>query len=112
MDMSLAIGLGAALSFAGMAGLCLGMDRHHQQVWARKAPRRQRALRLAGWLLLALALWPCLQVWGSAVGPVVWCGLLSAAALSLALLLPYGPRPVAGLAALATFAVVPLLFTL
>ncbi|MBM7062628.1 DUF3325 domain-containing protein [Pseudomonas sp. UL073] len=112
MELNVALALGSALAFAGLAGLCLGMDRHHKQVWAGKAPRRQRALRLAGWLLLALALWPCLQVWGSAVGPVVWCGLLSAAALGLVLLLPYAPRLTAALAGLATLAVVPLLFTL
>lgn len=84
--------LGGALCYAGMAALCLGMDRHHRQVWSRTSPRVQRGLRLVGWLLLAVALWPCIRAWGSSVGVVIWFGLLTAAALLLVLLLPYRPR--------------------
>lgn len=92
MNMTLALLLGAALSYAGMAALCLGMDRHHRQVWTRTAPARQRALRIIGWLLLAAAIWPCVRAWGSSVGVVIWFGLLSAAVLVLVLLLPYRPK--------------------
>nr|WP_187670131.1 DUF3325 domain-containing protein [Pseudomonas carbonaria] len=101
--------LALALSYAGMAGLCLGMDRHHVQVWPRKSRARQRLLRLAGWLLLAAALWPCLRAWGGAVGTVVWCGVLTAGALALVLLLPYRPRLAAWLAAFSTLGALPLL---
>lgn len=107
-----ALPLVLALSYAGMAGLCLGMDRHHQQVWKAKAPGRQRLLRLAGWLLLAAALWPCLRAWGQAVGPVVWLGAQSAAAFALVSLLPYRPRLAAGIAGIFTLGALPLLLTL
>lgn len=100
MSLTLAALLAVALCYAGMAGLCLAMDRHHAQVWRTKAPSRQRLLRLAGWALLALAVWPCVEVWGSAVGPVVWFGMLSVGAFVLVLLLPYRPRLAAILAAL------------
>lgn len=95
MNMMLALLLGAALSYAGMAALCLGMDRHHRQVWAGTAPARQRLLRTLGWLLLAAAIWPCIRAWGGSVGVVIWFGLISAAALVLVLLLPYRPKAAA-----------------
>jgi hypothetical protein len=91
-----------ALAYAGMAGLCLAMERHHKQVWRRHAaPAAARRLRYGGALLLALALWPCLAGWGASVGPLLWLGVLSAGALPLALLLPYAPRLVPRSAALA-----------
>lgn len=109
MDTLLALILGIALCYAGMAALCLGMDRHHRQVWSRIAPRLQRGLRVAGWLLLAVALWPCIRAWGGSVGVVVWFGLLSAAALLLVLLLPYRPRGAALLMGLAIVGSLPVL---
>lgn len=109
MSLSLAVLLAIALCYAGMAGLCLAMDRHHSQVWKAKAPTRQRLLRVAGWLLLALAVWPCVQIWGGAVGPVVWCGMLSVGAFTLVLLLPYRPRIAALLAAVAAGVGLPVL---
>lgn len=81
------------------------MDRHHAQVWGRDAPVSARwGLRTVGWLLLALALVPCVAAWGATVGVVVWLGFLSAAALLLAWLLPYAPRSAGMLAALAALA--------
>ena len=77
MDVLLASGLALSLCYAGLSGLCLAMNRHHQQVWARKAAARQHGLRIAGWLLLALALWPCVLAWGAAVGMVLWLGWLA-----------------------------------
>jgi hypothetical protein len=109
MTLTLAVILSAALCYAGMAGLCLAMDRHHSQVWKAKAPNRQRLLRVAGWLLLALAVWPCVLIWDGAVGPVVWCGMLSVGAFVLVLLLPYRPRIAALLAAVAAGAGLPVL---
>lgn len=92
-----------ALSYAGMAGLCLAMDRHHAQVWKRDASVPARwSLRTLGWLLLTLALVPCTVAWGATVGVVVWLGFLSAGALLLAWLLPYAPRSATVLAGVAT----------
>lgn len=95
--------LAFGLAYAGMAGLCLAMDRHHAQVWQRDAPPvLRRMLQTAGWALVALAVVPCLQAWGGSVGTVLWLGWLSAGALALVLLLSYRPRLAAALAALCT----------
>lgn len=102
LSIASATALGLASSYAGMAGLCLAMDRHHDQVWGRDAsPLLRRLLRIAGTVLLAGGFFLCLGAWGGAIGPVVWVGFLSAGALSLVLLLPYAPRFASVLAALA-----------
>ncbi|MDC8758710.1 DUF3325 domain-containing protein [Janthinobacterium fluminis] len=100
-----------ALSYAGMAGLCLAMDRHHGQVWGRDAaPPRRRGLRAGGALLLALSLWACVTAWSGSVGFVAWLGVLAAGALLVVGQLPYAPRllprsaALAGAAALAALA--------
>ena len=101
------------LSYAGMASLSLAMDRHHGQVWGRDAaPNVRRALQLAGAVLLALAILPCVAGWSATVGIVAWLGFIGAGALLVVLLLPYAPRlllrssllaAVAALAGLVTF---------
>jgi hypothetical protein len=92
--------LGFAIPYAGFAALCLAMDRHHEQVLGRRriAPGRRRALRLAGTLLLLASPLPCLVLAGWGGGSVLWCGMLTAAALLLTLALPYAPRLAAALA--------------
>lgn len=85
-----------ALACAGMAFLCLAMERHHQQVWGREPSRGQRlGLRGGGALLLSLALLPCVAAWSATVGVVLWLGFLSAGALPLVFALPYAPRATA-----------------
>ena len=95
------IGLGLALPYAGFTALCLAMDRHRQQVLRpRLPPGQRRALQAVGWLLLAASPLPPVAWLGWGAGSVLWCGLLSAALLPLALLLAYAPRlvvPTAGL---------------
>lgn len=87
------IGLGLALPYAGFAALCLAMERHRQQVLRhRLAPGQRRALQVAGWLLVAVSPLPSVAWLGWGAGSVLWCGLLSAALLPLALLLAYAPR--------------------
>nr|WP_315244793.1 efflux RND transporter periplasmic adaptor subunit [uncultured Albidiferax sp.] len=105
MSVAMAAVAAVLLAYAGFAGLCLAMDRHHAQVWGRDAsPRARRGLRGAGWLLLTLALWPCVVAWGATVGVVVWLGFLTAGALLLVGLLPYAPRVAVGLALVALLA--------
>lgn len=89
------------LSFSGMAGLALAMDRHHEQVTgSAEVPRTpRRVLRWAGSLLLALSLAACIGAWGATVGLTAWCGCLTAGGLLVGVLLTYCPRLVVGVSA-------------
>lgn len=103
--------LALVLCYAGMTALCLALRRHRDQVFWRDAPRYRRRpwepvlLRVLGLVLLGLAIVPCVQEQGVAVGVVIWCGFVSAGALLLTGLLAY--RPV--LAAALSVSVVPAL---
>lgn len=91
---------GVLFAYAGMLGLCQGLERHYKQVWNRACPRVLRiGLRSAGWLALLASLVLCAQAWGCAMGPVAWFGVLSLAGLLLVMLLPYWPRMAMGLVA-------------
>lgn len=93
-----------ALAFSGMSALALAMDRHHQQLRQRDAePTLRNILRLLGAVLLAMALLPCIDLWGGGAGIVAWTGFLTAATLLLAGLLSYTPRLAAGLAVFSLF---------
>lgn len=83
-----------ALSYAGMAGLSLAMDRHYEQATGQgeAPPARRRALRVAGSLLLVLALWACTGAWGATVGFTAWWGFLTAGGVLVAWLMAYRPR--------------------
>lgn len=83
-----------ALAYAGLLLLSLAMDRHHRDVLGRAPkPVRRGVLRWSGAGLVTLSAWPCLDAWGGSVGSVGWCGVLTAAGLSLVLLLAYAPHP-------------------
>lgn len=62
MSIHLPLLAGCALYYAGMTALCLGMGRHHKEVWASKSPARQFVLRSSGRLLVALALLRCVKL--------------------------------------------------
>ncbi|MDZ3990780.1 DUF3325 domain-containing protein [Pseudomonas sp. Teo4] len=92
---------GVLFAYAGMLGLCQGLERHYKQVWQRSCPRPLRlTLRGAGWMALLVSLWLCAQAWGWAMGPVAWFGAMSLAGMALVMLLPYWPRLAVGLVAL------------
>ena len=92
---------GVLFAYAGMLGLCQGLERHYKQVWQRTCPRSLRlTLRSAGWLALLASLWLCAQAWGWAMGPVAWFGAMSLAGMALLMLLPYWPRLAVALVAL------------
>lgn len=100
------------LSFAALAALCLSLNRHHAEVFDRKAERTAvLRLRLFGWGAIALSFVVAGLFEGWAFGPVQWTGALIGAAAALVLLLSYRPRFVApaALAALAA-AALPLAF--
>jgi Protein of unknown function (DUF3325) len=85
-----------SLCYAGLGGLSLAMDRHHERVFQKQASAKTyRKLRGAGWLFLGLSGAVCVLLWGASVGAVVWLGILSATALPIILLLHYAPRVVA-----------------
>lgn len=88
-------------AYAGMLGLCQGLERHYKQLWRRSCPEAlRRALRGAGWAALIVSLLLCTQAWGWAMGPVAWFALVSLAGFGLVMLLPYWPRFAVGLVGL------------
>ncbi|UBM26847.1 DUF3325 domain-containing protein [Pseudomonas sp. p1(2021b)] len=92
---------GLLWAYAGMVGLCQGLERHYKQVWGRACPSLlRRSLRGGGWAALAISLLLCAEAWGWAMGPVAWFGMISLAAVVLVLLLPYWPRLAIGLVGL------------
>jgi hypothetical protein len=94
MTAGMASAVALALSYAGMAGLSLAMDRHCEQATGRsEVPARQRlALRGVASALLALALLACAGAWGATVGLIAWLGFLTAGGLLVGVLMAYGPR--------------------
>lgn len=94
MTAGTACAVALALSYAGMAGLSLAMDRHCEQVTGHsEVPLSwRRMLRATSGVLLALALLACTGAWGVTVGFVAWCGFLTAGGLLVAWLMAYRPR--------------------
>ena len=87
-----------ALCFSGFGSLCLGVDRHHEQVYGHKpAPLRRQLLRLLGWLLLASAAAPAIFALGTSIGLALWASVLSLAAFAQITLLSYRPSLVPAL---------------
>ncbi|WP_439863131.1 DUF3325 domain-containing protein [Pseudomonas antarctica] len=85
--------LASLMCYAGFCALCLSTDRHHGELLRSKAsPGRRLCLRVAGWLLLSVSIWPAVAATGWGQGLVEWCAVLMLSALLLVLLLPYRPR--------------------
>ena len=85
--------LALLMCYAGFTALCLSTDRHHGELLHSKpTPRRRLALRVAGWILLTVSIWPAVTAVGWSQGLVEWCAVLMLSALLLVLLLPYRPR--------------------
>lgn len=92
------VALGAAI--AGFTALSLAMDRHWEQLHGRGAEPGaavRRRLRHAGTLGLLASLLACIALRGAGQGGVAWAGMLTAAAMTLALTLTYAARGVARL---------------
>jgi len=78
------------LSFAGFAALACSMTKHHRDLFGKgPSQERERALRLAGWMLLTLSVTPAIVQSGMSIGIVLWFGILTVAAVLVALLLTY-----------------------
>lgn len=99
--MNLLIMAGALLAYAGLAANSVSLDRHYADIHGRgkelEARTRLRC-RTLGWLGIALSLAACVGANGWHTGPVLWCGVLTAAAIVLTLLLQYAPRKALALA--------------
>jgi hypothetical protein len=81
------------LCYAGWCLLCLGMERHHRDVFgAAPSTTRRRGLRVGGWFVLMLAFAISVYTLGWEFGPVLWACALTLAALVWALLLPFAAR--------------------
>jgi len=92
--MNLLIMAGALLAYGGLAAKGVSIDRHYADIHGRgkePAPSLRLQCRLAGWLGIVLSLAACVAARGWHTGPVLWCGLLTLAALALALLFQYRP---------------------
>lgn len=85
MTTAIALVSAVVLIVGGMACIAAGMPCHHEML-GRKAPAaaRLRHWRLAGGLLLAMALPPCGTIAGVGIGIVLWSGLLTAGVLAVA----------------------------
>jgi len=95
--MSILILNSAALAFSAFAAKGIVMDRHYADLHGRgKEPKPATRLRLRtlAWLALALSFAACIASSGWHIGPVLWCGVLSIAAWTVAILLQYAPRKV------------------
>lgn len=85
----------AALAYGGLASISMTMDRHYTAMHGRgknKNPQTRLRLRLFGWLGIVFSLAACIGVSGWTMGPLFWCGMLTASALLLMVLLQYDPR--------------------
>lgn len=86
-----------ALAFSAFAAKGIVMDRHYADLHGRgaePAPQLRLRLRTLAWLALALSFAACIGASGWHIGPVLWCGVLSIAAWTVAILLQYAPRKV------------------
>lgn len=88
-------------AFAGSAALCLAMEKHFNDLLGRKPTAEQLlGLRIAGWLLMALALTAAVNHSGWAMGLVELFAVLMAGLCLWVFALPYRPRWLLGVAVL------------
>lgn len=87
------------LAVPALAALSQAMERHHRQPGAALPARVVWGWRALGTALLLAALWVCLQRWTPSVAVAAWLGVLTPAALAVALVLTYAPQQVRVLAA-------------
>lgn len=93
--MNTMICMGAALAYGGLAATSQAMARHYADIHGHgKEPGKLlRRLYLGyGWTGILAALAACVGARGWHTGPVLWCGMLTASAVILTLLLHYAPR--------------------
>ena len=87
-----AIALG--LCCLGCLLLSISLRRHFRQVFADESTyeRRLWLLRWSGYVLVFLAIWPCVQPLGLWIGLILWISMVALAAFLQIMLLTYRPR--------------------
>ncbi|MGH8078993.1 MAG: DUF3325 domain-containing protein [Lysobacter sp.] len=85
--------LGWCLGVAAWGLLSLGLEKHHQHVFANAfKPARAKAMRAGGWALLAVDFGLFVSGWGWAQGPIFWTAALIVSALAWSLLMTMAPK--------------------
>jgi hypothetical protein len=81
------------LTLLGCLLLSLSLRRHYRQAFADESAYEQRLwpLRIAGYALLFLALWPCIRMFGAPIGICLWLSIVALAAFLVIMLLTYRP---------------------
>ncbi|MEM8774673.1 MAG: DUF3325 domain-containing protein [Pseudomonadota bacterium] len=82
--------LASLSALLGCAFLALSQHRHWRTVMGKGAPHR--AVRPAGWALLAISLAICISRDGSSFAVILWPLLLSAAAILVVMIIAYWPK--------------------
>jgi hypothetical protein len=87
------VGMALGLAFTGCLLLSLSLRRHYRQAFGDDSAyeQRLRPLRTTGYLLVAAALWPCIQLSGAPIGICLWLSILALAAFLVIMLLTYRP---------------------
>ena len=81
------------VSLLGFATLALAMERHQRYLaLGQPGPWMIHGSRLAGMLLLSIALGLCVIRWQPSVGTAIWLGAITFAALTLGLIFAYCTR--------------------
>lgn len=76
-------------ALSGFIALSVAMERHAKQLLHRSlTPRTRLFIRIAGWLLLAVALLQSISSWSYDIGIVAWLGWLTVAGMALIFTLP------------------------
>ena len=80
-------------AYAGFAALCAITARNVAVVWTTPPSQSVvRALRVAGFLLLALAWIPCYLYWDVPMGTAAWVMALAASGFALVFPFAYAPK--------------------
>jgi hypothetical protein len=85
-------GIALCLVFLGCFLLSLSLRRHYRQVFADESAyeRRLWPMRIAGYGLTLLGLWPCIAQFGAPIGICLWISIFALAAFLQIMLLTYG----------------------
>jgi uncharacterized protein DUF3325 len=86
--------IGFGLACMGCLLLSLSLKRHYKQVFPDLAgyERRRWPMRLGGYGLLLLAIWPSVRAAGPWVGLILWLSMIALGAFIQIMLLTYRPR--------------------